>query len=202
MKIDKMYKVVVVVCLFLLGSSSLYGASKKYHKKIEGWYLRTVIEVSLDGKTFIHKTGGIFGNLKKAKAKKDDYDVPTFKDAIVNVIFTPKWEEEGVSYLSDYHRYRVNKPYRNQNWAFQVKNYRTVNLAEGTLKIKLEGPYAVVKSDNGYITAKLKDPELLLSKLKLKDMDNNQLYSYDELSGLELDMNGLNTRNFRWIIKK
>lgn len=202
MKRNQINKIGLLVCLFLLGTSSIYGASKSYQKKIEGWYLRTVAEVTLDDQTFIHKTGGVFGNLKKAKAKKDVYDVPTYKDAIMNVIFTPKWEKEGVSYLSDYHRYRPYKPYRRQNWIFQVKNYRTVNLAEGTLKIKLEGPFAVIKGEEGYITTKLKNPEALLSKLRLKDLDNGDVYDYDDLKTLELDMDGLNTRTFRWILKK
>ena len=189
---------------------TLYSGGDRHKIKDAGWYLRTVVTATIaDGKQYIHETAGVFGLLKQSKNKKDRHDIAAYGEsgAILQILFTPQdWGEDDGNYFSNYKHYNAKKPYKRRVWEFKVRNARSVNLAEAELKIELKGPYGVLysKKDGNieYKEVSYKNPENLLSRLTLVDVDNHTTYRYDELFNADLSMDSKHTRLFRWVLGK
>jgi hypothetical protein len=163
-----------------------------------GWYLRTVVEADKDGKRYVHSSAGVFGGLTDSTAGKDRHDIPAMGTAILRVIFVhPEWEEEDGEYFSDYRRY--TEGIRREVWTFQVRNDKTVDLSDAPLKIRLEGPYDAFMTKNG-IVEKPSQNTARRDSIQLVDIDNDKVYTYDELQYASLSIDGKHTRNFRWVL--
>jgi hypothetical protein len=207
-----MKHIIKLILALSLTVVTLYSGGHRQHNKVRdaGWYLRTVVTATTaDDKKYIHETAGVFGLLKQSKNKKDRHDIKAYGEAgtILQILFTPQnWDEDNGNYFSNYKHYNKRKPYKRRVWEFKVRNARSVNLADANLKIELRGPYGVSYSKkNGNIEYKevsYKNPEKLLSRLTLVDVDNQTTYSYDELLNADLSMDGKHTRLFRWVLGK
>lgn len=192
--------------LFLIGCGS--GSTQTDGSGIEdpitkSWYMKTVAKATAnDGTEYVQNKSGIFGELTESQDGKDRHDISGYGTGILQVVF-PKleWEENNGDYVSDYHALHGEETKR--VWTFQVKNQRDVNLADAPLQLLLYGPYDLTSiEENGRVTY-----EESLSKdtdkkkfITLIDIDNQVEYGYEELKTLQLNMDGLHTRTFRWVI--
>jgi len=174
-------------------------------KKPDGWYMCTVATATTpEGKVYVHKTAGILGELKESKDTLDRHDINAFGKATLYVVF-PKVEGNGEleDFFSDYHRYNPNDQYNaeRQVWTFQVKNETGEDLSNASINLKIDGPYKVYKKKGGvgYEEVKTEDKEML-NHLSLVDLDNHKVYAYNELSSVELSMEGKKVRTFRWVL--
>lgn len=169
----------------------------------KAWYMKTVVKATADdGTEYVQNKAGIFGELKESQDGKDRHDVSGYGTGILQVVF-PKteWEEDNGDYASDYHALTNEETIK--VWTFQVKNQRDVNLADAPLQLLLYGPYDITSTEeNGRVTY-----EEVLSKdmskktsITLIDIDNQVEYSYEELKTIQLNMDGLHTRTFKWVI--
>jgi hypothetical protein len=176
--------------------------------KNAGWYLRTVATATAqDGKVYVHKTAGVFGLLAESSNEKDRHDIAAYGEgaAILQVLFTPtEWGEDNGNYFSNYKHYDESHPNERNVWKFQVRNPKSVNLADADLKLDLVGPYAITSTkQNGSVQYKetlSRDMTALLNNLTLVDVDNQREYGYDELKNANLGMDGVHTRSFRWVV--
>ena len=172
-------------------------------KTSQAWYMKTVVKATADDNTeYVHNTAGIFGELKESEDGKDRHDIAGFGSAILQVVFPQtEWEANNGDYFSDYHALSAEDSKR--VWTFQVKNQRDVDLKDAPLQLLLCGPYDVTSiEENGRVTyeeALSKDTSKKTS-ITLIDVDNQMAYSYEELKTLQLNMDGLHTRTFRWVI--
>jgi hypothetical protein len=208
----KMKLILKMILSLSLTAVTLYGAAGKNNKikiKDAGWYLRTVATATTqDGTVYAHKTAGVFGRITGSVYKKDIHDIAAYgeNDAIFQVIFPQNnWDEENGNYFSDYRGYYKRQALDKRTvWTFLIRNPRSVNLADADLSIKLEGPYKITSFTQNrsieYKESPSADMTELLSNLTLIDVDNQREYSYDELKDLNLGMDGLHTRTFRWVV--
>jgi hypothetical protein len=205
-----MKKIVSILTILAVSLNLAYAGTKSSKERDAGWYLRAVVTATTaDGSVFSHETAGVFGLLRQSKNKKDRHDIAAYGEsgAILQILFTPQdWGEDNGNYFSNYKHYNARKPYKRRVWEFKVRNARSVNLAEAELKIELKGPYGVLysKKDGNieYKEVSYKNPENLLSRLTLVDVDNHTTYRYDELFNADLSMDGKHTRLFRWVLGK
>ena len=172
--------------------------------KIGGWYGRTIVSAKAsDGKVYIHKTAGVFGQLIDSKSERDRHDISALGTAILQVVFPHgDWAEKSGDYFSNYQRYTKDGTTK-KSWVFQVKNQRTVDLSDAPLTIKLDAIHKVTyKKVDGGITYYENGGEdkALLQKLTLIDVDNGKSYSVDELATANLTMGGKHTRTFKWVL--
>lgn len=173
-------------------------------KKIKylGWYMRTVVTATLpDGRSYTDATAGVFGELKDSRYYRDRHDIPSMGKGILQVLFVPRWENEGTTYFSDYRRYKRHHKHRERVWTFQVQNQQTVNLADADLKIEVQGPTAAFRGPDGLTEQPAKN-KITLRRLKLVDVDNQKVYRAQELKNITLSMDGKHIRTFRWVIGK
>jgi len=199
----------------LLGSSLLLGgtladelaeqapqAQKIPGYRYLGWYMRTVATATLpDGQAYIHRTAGVFGELKTSRFRKDRHDIPSLGTGILQVLFVPRWEKKGQTYFSDYRRLAGKKTHIKRVWTFQVVNQKTVDLSDAELKISVEGPIDAYEGPDG-IVEKPSTRKRLLRRLRLVDVDNHRVYLAKRLKRITLSMDGKHTRTFRWVIGK
>ncbi len=178
-------------------------AKKAPKQKYAGWYMRTKVSATAsDGKVYRHGSAGVFGQLEQSKNKIDQHDIPGYGVAILQVVFPHyDWKEDSGDYFSDYRRWNKNSEGKRAVWTFQIKNQKTVNLANAPIKIELDGLQNVdfVKKEDRitYIETNL-EPEKR-NDFTLVDVDNHKTYSYDELENANLSMDGKHTRTFRWV---
>ncbi len=160
----------------------------------EGWYMRTTVKATTsDGKVYEHKTAGVFGELSDSDAGKDSHDIPSMGSAKLYVLFTPDWETGSTTYFSDYHRYEESNP---RVWTFQVVS----PLSDAALTLNIDGVYDVYKKAGEPFVERPSSDESLKNTLHLVDLDNQKVYTYDELANAGLTMDGKTARSFRWVI--
>lgn len=169
----------------------------------KAWYMKTVAKATADdGSQYVQNKAGIFGELAESQDTKDRHDIAGFGTGILQVVF-PKtqWDENNGDYISDYRA--LSDEETKKVWTFQVKNQRDVNLEDAPLQLLLYGPYDLTPIDeNGRLTYEeslSKDTDKKTS-ITLIDIDNQVEYSFAELKTLQLNMDGLHTRTFRWVI--
>ena len=173
-------------------------------KKVSNWYMKTVVDTTLsDGTNYSYTKGGVFGELEGSIDGKDRYDVLSYGNRVLHVVFPQlEWEENNGDYVSNY--YAAQEEDEKRVWTFQVKNQSSdIDLSNAPIKITLDGPYDVdFKNDNGYISFKetLSDDMSKKMSITLVDIDNQTAYSYAELHVVNLGMDGLKTRTFRWVL--
>lgn len=186
------------------GSGTNDVQSAESEKVAAGWYMRTVAEANAsNGTVYIHNTAGIMGEFEESLDDKDKHDIKAFGTATLSVVFPQgEWEEDSGDYFSDYRQFPGNE--ERLVWTFQVKNQNSaVDLSKAPLKLSLAGPYDIFSTEeNGHVTY-----EELLSKdtskktsIILIDVDNQTEYSYADLQTANLNMDGLKTRTFRWVL--
>jgi len=163
-----------------------------------GWYMRTIVEArNSEGRLFVHKSAGVFGEYSDSSDGRDRHDIAAMGTAWLRVVFVhPDWEVK--YYYSDYRHYNGNLP-SHESWAFEVKNDREIDLSQASLKIVLEGPIAIFEGKNGSFVEKrtrigVKDA------LSLVDIDEHKIYSFSGMESITLSMDGKHTRSFRWVI--
>ena len=168
-----------------------------------GWYMRTVVKATNNGKVYVHKTAGVMGELKESKDGKDRHDISAFGAPVLSVVFVQtEWGEDSGDYFSDYRTYTGNE--NRQVWTIQVKNNTDkANLTHAALELTLDGPYTVYEEEQ---EGRTKYKEVLSKDTSKKDniilvdVDNHKEYSYNELQNAQLSMDGLKTRTFRWVL--
>ncbi len=174
------------------------GAESQTTLTKEGWYMRTTVKVTTsDGKVYEHKTAGVFGELADSEGGKDRHDIPSMgsinRDVKLYVLFTPDWEAENTTYFSDYHRYGESDP---RVWTFQVVS----PLSDAALTLNIDGVFDVYKKAGEPFVERPSSDESLKNALHLVDLDNQKVYTYDELANADLTMDGKTARSFRWVI--
>ena len=173
-------------------------------EKVSNWYMKTIVDTTLlDGANYRYQKGGVFGELDKSSDGKDQYDVLSYGTGVVQVVFPQtEWEEMSGDYVSDYHA--IQKEGEKRVWTFQIKNQSSeIDLSNAPIKISLEGPYDVDFANvNGYVRFKEKLSEDVSKKtsIMLVDVDMQTAYSYAQLQTANLNMGGLKTRTFRWVL--
>jgi len=194
------------MALFLIGCNS--GGTQTDSSVVDpslgkAWYMKTVAKATADdGFEYVQNKAGIFGEIAESQEGKDRHDISGYGTGILQVVF-PKteWDESNGDYVSDYRALSTEETKR--VWTFQVKNQRDINLADAPLQLLLYGPYDVVSTEeNGRVTYEeslSKDTDKKTS-ITLIDIDNQVEYSFEELKTLQLNMDGLHTRTFRWVI--
>lgn len=170
-----------------------------------GWFMSTgVIATASDGKVYKHTSAGVFGELLQSSDAKDRHDIPGYGTAILQLVFPQTtWDNDNGDYFSDYRMYDKTDTSK-KSWLFQVKNQHTVDLANAAIVITFEGPFDVTyyTDDFGgirYESSNKVDTEKR-AMVSLVDVDNQEVYSYDQLTTANLTMDGLHTRTFRWVI--
>jgi len=192
--------------LFLIGCGSGTQTESSVVEASLGkaWYMKTVAKATADdGTEYVQNKAGIFGELKESQNGKDRHDVSGYGTGILQVVF-PKteWDENNGDYASDYRALASDET--KKVWTFQVKNQRDVNLADAPLQLLLYGPYDVTSSEeNGRVTYEksLSKDTSKKTSITLIDIDNQVEYSYEELKTLQLNMDGVHTRTFKWVIE-
>lgn len=170
------------------------GAGSQTTLTKEGWYMRTTVKATTsDGKVYEHKTAGVFGELSDSEAGKDSHDIPSMGNAKLYVLFTPDWETENTTYFSDYHRYGESDP---RVWTFQVVS----PFSDAALTLNVDGVFDVYKKAGEPFVERPSSDESLKNTLHLVDLDNQRVYTYDELANADLTMDGKTARSFRWVI--
>ena len=172
-------------------------------KSSQEWYMKTVAKATADDTTeYVHNTAGIFGELKESLNGKDRHDISGYGTGILQVVFPhTEWEEDNGDYFSDYRTFTAGDG--KKVWTFQIKNQRDVDLSHAPLQLLLYGPYDVSSTDeNGRVTYEetLSNDTSKKTSITLIDVDNQIAYSYEELKTLQLNMDGLHTRTFRWVL--
>lgn len=180
------------------------NGSSPAQKQTVGWYMRTVAKARAnDGKEYIHQTAGVFGELNESSNDKDRHDVASYGKGVLQVVFTPKWDENNETYFSDYRAYANGEK---QVWIFQVKNQKTenpgtpVNLANADLILSIEGMYDVYKGITRRFDEELSKDDSKKTALTLIDVDNQRTYSYSEVQRAGLTMDGKHVRTFKWVL--
>lgn len=192
------------MALFFIGcDSSSQTNSVTKDSLSKAWYMKTVAKATTNDSTeYIHNTAGIFGELRESQNGKDRHDILGFGTTILQVVFPQtEWDENNGDYFSDY-RTLTDEDVK-KVWTFQVKNQRDVNLADAPLQLLLYGPYDVTSTEeNGRVTYEesLSKDTAKKTSITLIDIDNQVEYSYEELKTQQLNMDGLHTRTFRWVI--
>jgi len=140
--------------------------------------------------------------LLQSENTRDINDVPSYGAAIFQVVFPQTtWGKDNGDYFSDYQTYREDINQK-RVWTFQIKNQKTVDLKDASIKINLDGIYEVnYLEDNGHIIYQESvTPNIEKRKeLILIDVDNQTSYTLEELQTANLTMNGNHVRTFRWI---
>jgi len=176
------------------------SGSSQAESRASGWYMRTIATaVSSDGQIFGHKTAGVFGELDESVDGLDRHDIEAFGKAVFQVRFINKSFGTDRDYFSDYRTYYGSES--KQVWTFQIKNQKTVDLSNATVRLAVEGPYDVFKNkENGLYIEELSPDQSKKRSLILVDVDNQETYSYNELSYTTFSMDGQHTRTFRWVL--
>jgi len=171
--------------------------------KTGGWYGRTVVSATAeDGTVYSHSTAGVFGELVESNQNIDSHDIPSFGTSILRVVFP---QDDGVNngdYFSNYQSFsRSNSDKR--SWTFQIKNQHTVDLKDAAISITLpevhKVKYKKVKGQIIYDKNEIADTTTA-DQLTLIDVDNAKEYTVAELQTANLNMDGLHTRTFRWVL--
>ena len=171
--------------------------------KSAGWYGKTMISATtVDGTVYTHNTAGIFGELIGSTEAKDSNDVPGYGTALLQVVFPQTtWGDDNGDYFSDYQSF-IEGESPKRVWTFQIKNQKTVDLKDASIRITLDGIYDVTYlEENGRIAYKESTTVNTdrTNKLTLVDVDNHTTYTPAELKTADLSMDGLNVRTFRWV---
>ena len=177
------------------------GTTPSY--KTAGWYGKTQIRATApDDTVYTHNTAGIFGELLESTEAKDINDVPGYDSALLQVVFPQTtWGEDNGDYFSNYQSF-IEGESPKKVWTFQIKNQKTVDLKDASIKITLDGIYDVTYLEedgrNRYKESAVSNPERT-NMLTLVDVDNHTSYTPTELKTANLRMDGLHTRTFRWV---
>lgn len=186
------------------GYSSVVPEPTAEQKRADGWYMRTVATaITPDGKRYVHRTAGIFGELKESSDEQDRHDIKAFGKATLYVVFAKINNNTIEDYFSDYHHYDPEDLYNGERamWTFQVKNEANEDLTHAAIKLEIEGPYRVYKKagGRGYEEVLSKHDDMLKA-LSLIDLDTHLVYTYDALKNANLNMDGKKVRTFRWVL--
>jgi len=171
-------------------------------QKVEsGWYMRATVEVTTENeKHYAHNSAGVFGALVECEDDKDRHDVEAAGPATIQVRLVNKSLNDEKEYFSDYRHYDANAE-ENAKWDFVVVNSSDVNLTgeKFTLGVeKLKNLYAK-KSQYGYDEVVAKDQEKRAS-LSLVDLDEDEVYAYEDAVATKFEMNEAHVRHFRWVL--
>lgn len=171
--------------------------------KTAGWYGKTQISATTsDDTVYTHNTAGIFGELLESTDAKDSNDVPGHGTALLQVVFPQTtWGEDNGDYFSNYQSF-IEGESPKRVWTFQIKNQKTVDLKDASIKITLDGIYDVTYLEEDgrtrYKESTALSPERT-NMLTLVDVDNHTSYTPTELNTADLSMDGLHIRTFRWV---
>lgn len=185
------------------GGSSDGGTGNETGYKTAGWYGKTQISATApDDTVYTHNTAGIFGELLESTEAKDSNDIPGHGTALLQVVFPQTtWGEDNGDYFSNYQSF-IEGESPKRIWTFQIKNQKTVDLKDASIKITLDGVYDVTYlEENGrtrYKESTALNPDRT-KMLTLVDVDNHTSYAPSELKTANLNMDGLHVRTFRWV---
>lgn len=171
--------------------------------KPAGWYGKTQVSATLNGETYNHNTAGIFGELLQSEDTEDQHDIKGYGSAVLQVIMIPDFSSDTtIGYFSEYKKYNEDSAEK-KVWTFQIKNQHTTNLSNAPIEISMDGIYDVSYTENEEKVNYKISNEINSAKsalLHLVDLDNQTHYTLTELASANLNMDGLHTRNFRWVL--
>ena len=168
--------------------------------KPAGWYGKTQVTLNANGTIYSHTTAGVFGALKQSEEGKDQNDIKGYGPATFQVVFPQtEWGEDNGDYFSNYKSFTEDLSEK-QVWTFQLKAAGSSNFP---ITITLDGLYDVTYLEDDervlYKDKKSNDTSRL-DALHLVDVDNGKSYTYAQLKTLDLYMDNLSTRTFRWVL--
>jgi hypothetical protein len=169
--------------------------------KTGGWYGRTVVSATKDGKVYKHSTAGVFGELVDSDEAIDNHDIPSFGTSILKVVFP---QDDGSSNGDFFSNYQGFDSGDKKSWEFQIKNddHSIVDLANAPISIALpevkKVSYKKVKGQIIYGEEVADNSKA--AELTLIDVDNATSYTVDQLPTANLTMQGLHTRTFKWVL--
>ncbi len=188
----------VLIALLSIGSEA---AAQKVRDA--GWYMRIrALATTSEGTKYAHDSGGVFGELRQSRNRKDRHDIPSYGAATFHVVF-PRyyWNEDSGDYDSDYRHYNARRSDRRRVWTFQVKNQKTADLSNASLRLFVDDPVRVTyvtKAGNVQYFERAADRSMQ-SKFTLVDVDNHMTYTLDNLKDTEFSMDGSHVRTFRLV---
>lgn len=197
-------KSIMMALALTLGAGSAQLYAKAPQERYAGWYMRTRVSATApDGTVYRHNSAGVFGELKQSRWKKDSHDIPAFGPAALQIVFPHyNWgEEDSGDYWSDYRHYNKKRAHKRAVWTFLIRNQKTVDLSNASIKIMLDGQHNVdyIKKGKNITYIETNVDNAKRNDFTLVDVDNHTTYSVDELKNADLSMDGKHTRTFRWV---
>jgi len=167
-----------------------------------GWYMRVIVQATDEnGKTYIHNSAGVFGELDESLDTLDKHDIPSQGKAILQVRFINSDFNNSKQYYSDYRKYN-NDTYIGTWDIIVINSDKDTNLSNASLVLDIENIKNIYRKENQRYEEVISDDTTLRDSLHIIDIDNQQVYSYDELKNANLDMDNKNLRKFRIVLGK
>jgi len=165
-----------------------------------GWYMRvTVQSTDNNGKTYLHNTAGVFGELDESIDGLDKHDVIGAGRAILQVRFVNSDFNNTGQYFSDYRQYNGSISSQ-RSWNVVVINSdKSVDLSNAPIKLDIQNLKNIFRENNRYkeITSSSSD---IRDSLHIIDLDNQTTYSYADLQNANLSMDDKHLRKFRIVL--
>jgi len=165
-----------------------------------GWYMRVTVEATTDdgNKVYIHNNAGVFGELDESSDGLDKHDVPAKGTAIIQARFVNDELDSTTEYYSDYRSYDQNTTHK--SWDIVIINDdNNIDLSDASIKINIENIKDIYRINDIYKEVSSLDTTKRDS-LKIIDLDNQTVYTYNELKDAKLSMEGKHQRKFRIIL--
>jgi len=130
----------------------------------------------------------------------DQHDIPGFGSSILQVVFPQDDGSTNADFFSNYQSFDGDADTK-RNWTFTIKNQQKPDLKNAPITISLPSiqkvTYKKVKGQIIYDKKELLDNDKK-DELTLIDVDNNTVYTVNQLETANLTMQGLHTRTFAW----
>jgi hypothetical protein len=165
-----------------------------------GWYMRVIVQATDENdKVYIHNSAGVFGELDESLDGLDKHDIPAKGSAVLQVRFVNDNLDNTQGYYSDYRSYDNNKT--KESWDIVVINDDSnVDLSNAPIQLEIEAQKDIYRKANGLYTETPSPDKTKLDNLKIIDLDNQVVYSYNDLKNANLSMDGKKERKFRLIL--
>ena len=182
-----------LVILFVSGcGNSTTSTESSVEQPIQSeWYARLIAEIPSEN---MKDQGNVLGQLKDSSNTHDSHDLiemAPFGNRFLTIVFPhSEWEERPGNYTSDFHSIDTDV---NDEWVFQVRT----SAVNSDVTIRWEGLY--VLASEGTEEQLVKDE--FFAKMWVEDTltaEQIPVIINGELQNYTFNMNGQNTREFRW----
>jgi len=164
-----------------------------------GWYMRVVAKATDDNdKVYTHNSAGVFGELDESSDSLDRHDIPAKGSAILQVRFINPNLDKDTQYYSDYHSYKQDTT--KESWGIVIINDDSnIDLSDAKLNLDIQNLKNIYKINGKYKEVTSLDTTKRDS-LNIVDIDNQKVYTYQELINTDLSMDDKHSREFRVVL--